>query len=152
MPDDVIVVEANAMVGMHTRDGVFIQESGVFAVDHALIAPSLAGLPERMLRVLPRAPTEEEIHRSARRGLTLGVALQIPVGGPGRAPAEPEDDRPLKQLRRSDLVASAELLSLDASGNRAQLIERIEDEAERRGVSTEGPGLIVVQRIFEATP
>ena len=151
MPDDVIVVEAKATVGMRTKGGVPTQESGVFAVDRELIAPALAALPERMLRVLSRPPTEEEIHRSAQRGLVFGISLKIPLGGPGREPPAPEaDQRPLGQLRRDDLVSSADRLRLDASGTRAQLIERIEMIAERHGVSTEGPGLAVVQRIFEA--
>jgi hypothetical protein len=144
MADDPIVVEVNASVALRNLRGEPTSVSGVVLIERELIAPALAALPERRIRVVLRPPSEEEIQRSVQRGFTLGIGVEIPLGGPAR------DERALTQLRKAELEAVVGALSLGASGTRAELLGAIDAEAERLEVSTTGPWQGVVNRIQTA--
>ena len=141
---DVIVIEANAQVALRNLRGEALTVTGVVAVERHLVAAVLERPLLRDVRQLARAPSEEEVHRSVRRGL-----VRSPERPRANEPAPVESDtRALTQLRKADLEAGARLLDLDDTGTRADLINRIASEAERHGVDTEGSGLQVIERTY----
>lgn len=138
MAKDVAVVDAKAIARVTNVNGKRVDIGpGEVAIERELIAANLAAAARRF-RVLDRAPREEEVQRSVARGLIREAS------GSG------DDDRPLTELRKDDLVTGAGLLGLDQGGNKADLVARIEEEAQRLEVSTEGPGLEVIARAHDA--
>ena len=136
MAEDVMVVEIEAVVKVTNYRGKMVDVGpGVFIVSRDLIAPALRALPERRIRVLDRAPTEEEIQASTEAGLI--------------APAE-VDDRPLDDFSKQELVDAAELLDLPTSGTKAELIARIDEAAEAAQVDPDQPGRALVDAIATA--
>lgn len=138
MAKDLVVVEAKATARVTNAEGKRVDVGpGEIVIERDMIAANLAAVPGRF-QVLDREPREEEVQLSAGRGLVHGAA------GSG------DDDRPLTELRKDDLAAGAAMLGLDKDGTKADLVARIEDEAQRLEVSTEGPGLATIDAIKAA--
>lgn len=138
MAEDVIVVESRAQVALRTRDGKPHTLRGIAAIERSLVQRNLDALPERMLHVLDREPSVEELREAQRRGL---------VADPN-APAG--DDRALDALKRDELAAVAEHLGLEADGKKADLQAAITAEAQRLGVDLDGSAAETMAAIKEA--